>query len=109
MDRVNILGTAYTIKRNCNPEKYPKLKDLWGFTDYSTKEIVISKIDKCDESIEDIRVFINKVVRHEVIHAFLYESGLDENSEFAKNEELIDWIALQYMKMFEVFDELGVI
>lgn len=51
-------------------------------------------------------------LRHEVIHAFLNESGLQWNSfapenAWAKNEEMVDWIAIQAPKIFKVYQELG--
>ena len=50
--------------------------------------------------------FRKKVARHEIIHAFLYESGLSHNSEWANNEEMIDWIAIQFSKMLKAFEEI---
>ncbi|MFD1464645.1 hypothetical protein ACFQ4L_00875 [Lapidilactobacillus mulanensis] len=44
-----------------------------------------------------------KDTRHELIHAFLCESGLAENSDWAQNEEVVDWIARQFPKLFETF------
>lgn len=48
-------------------------------------------------------------LRHEIIHAFLAESGLWGSSEPAKawamNEEMIDWIALQFPKILKAFKE----
>lgn len=42
----------------------------------------------------------NEVLRHEAIHAFFSESGLDC---YSNNEELVDWIANQFPKMYEEF------
>ena len=44
------------------------------------------------------------VIRHELTHAFLFESGLDTCS-WAQNEEMVDWIALQFPKLLQVFKE----
>ena len=45
------------------------------------------------------------------MHAFLYESGLDGQSCnvdcWAKNEEMIDWFALQSKKIFKAFKKVG--
>lgn len=46
----------------------------------------------------------SEVMRHEVIHAFFNESDL---SDYSNNEELVDWLAMQFPKMFKVFQELG--
>lgn len=36
---------------------------------------------------------------------FLYESGLDTET-FANDEEVVDWIAIQFPKMLKAFQEL---
>ena len=48
-------------------------------------------------------------MRHELIHAFLFESGLAENSNWARNEEMVDWIARQFPKMAKTFQEVKVL
>ena len=66
----------------------------------------------CDENWKDdpmtfnnIAEFEKKVLRHEIIHAFFGESGLRSQSEYAQNEELIDWIAIQIPKIVEVMNK----
>lgn len=44
-----------------------------------------------------------EVLRHEVIHAFFAESGLDD---YSNDEELVDWIAIQFPKLLTLFQEL---
>ena len=51
--------------------------------------------------------FKKSVKRHELIHAFLYESGLDSCS-WAYNEEIVDWLAIQWHKINAAFDQLGI-
>ena len=34
---------------------------------------------------------------------FLFESGLAENSEWAQNEEMVDFFAIQFPKLMEAF------
>lgn len=46
---------------------------------------------------------LEKNKRHEIIHAFLFESGLAENSEWAQNEEMVDFFAIQFPKLMEAF------
>lgn len=107
--KVHILGTKYEILRNASIEEYPKLKKCDGYTDQSIKQIVIPEFVKDDMSEEDLEYYTKKVIRHEIIHAFMYESGLDSNSEYAENEELIDWIAIQFEKLLSTFIDLDVI
>lgn len=110
--KVNILGTDYTIKQNVAVKTDSRLTGADGMFDFSTKEIKIAKFVKDEQSIHDIDSHRRKVLRHEIIHAFLYESGLYENSSevtaWAANEEMVDWIAMQSPKIFKVFKELGI-
>ena len=51
------------------------------------------------------------LLRHEIVHAFLFQSGLSSNSglaeEWATNEEMVDWIALQGPKIYKAWEEAG--
>ena len=106
--KIDILGTQYNLKENCSVENYKALADNEAYTDFTTKEIVISEYDTNDNSIKDLNYHIRKVKRHEIIHSFLFESGLDNNSEWATNEEIIDWFAIQYPKLKNIFEKLNI-
>lgn len=107
--KIKILGTNYEIIKNADEKDYPQLKKCDGFTDFSIKRIVVADFDKDESSIDDLEWYKNKVLRHEIVHAFIHESGLAENCEWARNEELTDWIAIQFEKMLGVFIEVGAI
>ena len=79
-----------------------------GYCDITTKEIVIEKIKEDKFTVKDIKAFKDKVLRHEIIHAFLYESGLYTNTEnqWAVNEEIVDWFAIQLPKITKVLDKI---
>lgn len=47
----------------------------------------------------------NEVLRHEIIHAMFYESGL---MEYCDNEELVNYIAMQTPKLFDIFNSLTI-
>lgn len=107
--KVNILGTEYTVEeRTVEEDSY--LNNCDGYCDKSTKEIVVAK-QKPDNDLNNYDWYRKKVMRHEIIHAFLYESGLHENFEHPKQygheETMIDWIAIQFPKMLKVFEEAG--
>ena len=108
MIKINVLGTEYEIKENCNVEDYKALEDKDGYTDSSIKQIVIADFKKDYNSIEDLDFHTRKVKRHEIIHAMLYESGLDCNTDWATNEEIVDWIAMQYPKLKAIFEKLDI-
>lgn len=107
--KANVLGTDYTIITKATASEYPILESQAdGFCDFSTKKIIIAEMKPDDYSMKDLVLYEKKVIRHELVHAFLYESGLDVNSDWARNEELIDWIALQFPKMEKLFLELNI-
>ena len=108
--KVNILGTEYTILRQ-NELQNPKLKDANGLCEYYSKKIVIDDMKSIKNEImtfENLKEFESKVMRHEVIHAFLAESGLRSNSDWAENEEMVDFFAIQFHKIKDVFEKLGI-
>lgn len=105
--KVKILGTEYEIIKNANTEEYPKLKNCDGYTDFSIKRIVVADFEKDDTSVDDLEWYKMKVLRHELVHAYIHESGLAENCDWARNEELTDWIAIQFTKMLNTFIEVG--
>lgn len=108
---INILGTDYTIKRQ-SKEDNPKLDNAWGLCEGYKKEIIVDTFDEEKKNVmavDNFEGFEKKVLRHEIIHAFLGESGLKSNSDWAENEEMVDWFAIQATKIFKVFKELGVI
>lgn len=106
--KVKILGTEYEIIMDAEEKDYPILKDADGYADFTIKKIVVKKLIQDGESYEDLELWQRKTLRHEIIHAFLYESGLWQNSfkDWARNEEMTDWIALQFEKILGVFIEL---
>ena len=107
--KVNILGTEYTIEERTDEED-ATLKGLDGYCDKTIKLIVITKPTP-DCNLGDWEWYRKKIMRHEIIHAFLFESGLHENYEhpnrYGHEETTIDWIAVQFPKMLEVFKEVG--
>jgi len=107
--KIKVLGTEYEVITNATADNYPNLKGNDGYTDFSVKKIVIAKFEKDENSLEDLEIYSKEVLRHEIVHAFMYESGLNSNSSYARNEELIDWIAIQFPKMLEVFNNVNAI
>lgn len=108
---VNILGTEYEVIMDAPDEMLPE--DADGAMDHSVKRIVVAKFESNRNSIKDLDVYRKKVLRHEVIHAFLFESGLWNNSgnvtAWGQSEEIADWFAIQSPKIMKVFEELEVL
>ena len=104
--KVNVLGIEYSISES-NEKDNPKLRSKDGYMDSSTKECVVDKMEDTGEPElkNNLAEYKKGVKRHELIHAFLFESGLDVCSKWAKNEEMVDWIAIQFPKMLKAFKE----
>jgi hypothetical protein len=114
---VSILGTVYTIFiRDFETDPVFDKNSFDGYCDGYGKSIVVCRLQTYpgwqDEPAETLEVAQRATVRHEIIHAFLHESGLAENSArytsgWAKNEEMVDWIALQGPKIYRAWAEAG--
>lgn len=116
--KVSVLGTDYTIRFvEHGQDEYMEKMSFGGYCDSGAKEIVILNLKTCPEWEKDPDVVIetkeSETVRHELIHAFLNESGLQWNSNsvdaWAKNEEMVDWFAIQSPKIYKIFNVLGVL
>lgn len=104
--RVGILGTEYEIVKQTEKEN-PKLADASGLCEVYSKQIIIKDYDHADSKIfGNIEVYDKETLRHEIIHAFFAECGLRSSCDYAENEELVDWIAIQFPKMLKVFQEV---
>lgn len=109
---INILGTEWTIIRRRESED-PVLARLAGYCDWTTKQIVVECNATSDGSLGNMDCYYRKVIRHEIVHAFLFESGLYENSceasEWARNEEMVEWIARQGQKIYAAWKDARVL
>lgn len=110
--KIDVLGTKYTLKRvNAGQDEYMEKKNLGGYCDGGSKIIVILNLKTvpnwAQEPDEVIKGEEDKTIRHELIHAFLNESGLEWNAHscdaWAKNEEMVDWFAIQMPKLLKAF------
>lgn len=102
--KINILGTEYKIVYKDKQEDV-NLENCNEYCDHSIKQIVIDKdIEVADSTtMNNLNVFHKKVIRHELIHAFLQESGC---SKWCIDEDLVDYIAIQFPKILEAFKEV---
>ena len=116
MKKINILGTTYKVYLNVPYTKDPNLSGAYGYTDFNGKRIVVADVKTVPgwegaEAEAALDVYAG-TVRHEVIHAYLMESGLNGSSNavecWARNEEMVDWFAIQIPKIVKTFAELGV-
>ena len=105
---LNILGNEWTLKMMTLSEE-PKFEKTDGITDKSTRTMAV----RCDQEgiefpLQNYEAYLKEVKRHEIIHAFLYESGLGNelvHPNYGHDEMAIDFFALQFPKMIEVFKQ----
>ena len=105
MMKINVLGAEYNLTV-CSEDEECRLVGCDGFCDETSKELFVESYKKHEgDSNRKLLIDkqINKVKRHKIIHAFLFESGLAENSEWAQNEEMVDFFAIQFPKLLEAF------
>lgn len=114
---VSVLGTPYALEVKKRDDE-PLFCDegFAGYCDCHTKRIVLCDLKshkdfKCDPE-EKLLIIMKATLRHEIVHAFLDESGLQDNANaydiaWAKNEEMVDWIALQGPKIYRAWKEAG--
>lgn len=110
---INVLGTEYKIElRQLKDDDV--LKEYDGYCDSPNRIIVVREYteeeQKTGNMTDNIAEYNKKVLRHEITHAFLYESGLSGNSlqyenAWARNEEMVDWIAIQFPKILKAFQD----
>lgn len=117
--KINVLGTEYKIRTHKISEDETLKRNNWcGYCSEDSKEIVVADVTE-DEYFPDMTdheryLYKNKTLRHEIMHAFLNESGLADSAltydcAWVKNEEMIDWFAIQSPKIYSVFKEIGCI
>ena len=108
---VSILGTDYKILFVQENDKRLVSRNADAITDESVNELVIAYFEPDDGSLKDLDAYQKKLIRHEIVHAFLFESGLAECSVYvngwAPTEEMVDWIARQHIKMHDAFTKAG--
>lgn len=110
--KIDVLGTKYTIRRvNYGQDGFMEKMHYGGYCDGLNKEIVVLNCKTVPDYSKDpedrIKELERRTMRHELIHAFLNESGLEWNScstdAWAKNEEMVDWFAIMMPKLLKAF------
>ena len=106
--RVNILGTKYKVK----------FLDYESYQNHTlVKELDFNTDGVCDDLKKLILVrdcgneeLNNLTLRHEIIHAFQFESGIMHSwdTKCWDKESETDWMAVQFPKIQKVFKELNI-
>lgn len=106
---VSVLGTDYTIQTGVKSENdsyFSSNEQIEGYIDYQTKEIFIKEMPKDEPGLtRNLASYEKSVIRHELIHAFFYESGL---TDYAGDERIVEWLEVQVPKMAKLFNAIEV-
>lgn len=114
--KADVLGSEYTL-RFIPEDKDPQLDNSNAYCDSCGSTIVIDDLSKLKDLCPD--AFISKdmvnrlkvTIRHELIHAFMHESGITTCSHlpWAHDETLVEWLAVQLPKMAKTMQDLKVL
>ena len=111
--KVNVLGTEYEIYDNVREEDDEFFKTCSGYCDKTAKRIAVTAEPE-DSELIDWEAYHTECLRHEIIHAFMHESGIDANCKFDvigedHPEHMVSWMAIQFPKILKVFQEINAI
>ena len=104
--KLNILGQEYDLLM-LSEEEFPKLvaAKASGLAELYSKQLIINKNHTIpdDETFDNLKAYTEKVIRHEIIHAYFHEAGL---AKYCNDEQLVDWLALQVPKMIKTINQV---
>lgn len=111
--KVNIMGNEWTIR--IVPDD-PAFETAQGLTDDGSKIIKVQAVQTTDDplayGLHSQYIDQKRIIRHEIVHAYLFECGLANSSSpadnWAVNEEMIDWFARIGPRITETWKELKV-
>ena len=113
--KIPVLGTEYTIRFvEAGQDEYMEKMHYGGYCSADSHEIYILLLNTHEEWVNETEEKIEHqqriTLRHELVHAFLNESGLQWNSftpdsAWARNEEMVDWVAIQFPKLLKAFEQ----
>ena len=102
---ITILGQDYDYAEVAAKDDI-RMADFDGYCDGYGKTIRINNDYNTNHptNIADLENYKRHIRRHEIIHAFFEESGLEH---YKNDEVLVDWIAKQFPKLLKVFHQIG--
>lgn len=114
---VNILGTDYAIEYRPYDGDRNFRDGADGYCKYCGSKLIaicnLATHPDYSDVADDERVAIQKMtLRHEIVHAFMVESGLPGTSSAAyrawsDNEEMVEWIAYMGEKIHKAWSDAG--
>lgn len=113
--KINVLGTPYTLEiKKYGDDPQFKSRNICGYCDSQLKRIVVCDPATCEDGYQrdpaTVAADIAETKRHEIVHAFFDESGLGAaalryDGAWARNEEMVDWRAIQGLKVYQAWKE----
>ena len=109
--KVDVLGAEYSLFIDVQEDEDPILAHCSGYCDKTVKRIVV--MGKAEETnLDDWMVYQKTIMRHELIHAFLFESGISGDCKWdfpgdEHPEHMVEWIAMQFPKLLRAFQTVG--
>jgi hypothetical protein len=102
--KISILGQEYDYAEIAAKDDV-KMTGCDGYCDGYGKIIRVKNDFNLNDpaNISDLEAYKRQVKRHEIVHAFFEESGLEE---YKMDELLVDWIAKQFPKLTKVFRQV---
>lgn len=96
--KVDVLGAEYVVQVGARKELNIQPEHS-GECQYFRKKILVCNEFSEEVKKEDIPLVLKSIIKHEVAHAFLYESGREEN---ANDEDLVTWLEIMSNKLVEL-------
>lgn len=100
---MNILGSEYTLIIDTD---YCEEANADGITERYDKKIYVRSVQDMlekDSAIQAKQRRYDETLRHELFHAFLFESGLDS---YSCDETLVQWLASKIPQVLQTFKEM---
>ena len=117
--RISVLGVEYEItKRKYDEDPFFAEKSYDGYCSEYGKKIVYCDMHTfpgCGNENDEAVIACEKAtLRHEIVHAFLNESGLSYSvggidGPWPKCEEVVDWFAIQGPKIYAAWQAAGAV
>ena len=112
---LDILGQKYKVEiHKISEDSYLEENGYCGYCSSMGKKIIVADVSENDYfpnmTSDEQELYHKETLRHEILHAFFRESGLDNSSNrspnsWAKNEEMVDWFAIQAPKIFKAYQQ----
>lgn len=101
--KINVLGQDYYVDTACEELKKTEKDGLCYVYDKKIEVRPVQSMLNDADSMDLKEKRYEEVVRHELVHALFFESGLDS---YSMDEILVNWIATQVPKINKAVDEV---